>query len=67
MKPMALNLSIHICKKDDIPELNQFVIDAKHSVEDNYFEIAFQEQLDKKRLIFIARSMDSIIDRKSVV
>lgn len=53
---MALTLSIQICDESHLPALNQFVIDAKHSVEDRYFETAFQEQLDKKRLIFLAFS-----------
>lgn len=53
---MALNLSIQICDESHLPALNQFAIDAKHSVEDRYFETAFQEQLDKKRLIFLAFS-----------
>lgn len=51
---MALTLSIQICDESHLPALNQFAIDAKHSVEDRYFETAFQEQQDKKRLIFLA-------------
>lgn len=53
---MALTLSIQICDESHLPALNQFAIDAKHSIEDRYFETAFQEQLDKKRLIFLAFS-----------
>ena len=51
---MAFNLSIQICDESHISTLQQFVIDARHSVEDRYFETAYQEQLDKKRLIFLA-------------
>lgn len=58
---MASNLSIRICEEADIPELYKFVIDAKHSIEGSYFETAFQEQLDKKRLIFLARANDVLV------
>ena len=58
---MALNLSIHLCELGNIPALNQFAIDAHHSIEDLYFETAFQEQADQKRLIFLAFLNDDLV------
>lgn len=58
---MALNLSIQICDNSNIPALNQFVIDAKHAIEDDYFETAFLEQIDKKRLIYLAFSNGTLV------
>lgn len=58
---MVMLLSIRLCELGDIPALNQFATDAKHHTEPNYFETAFQEQLDQKRLVFIARSEDVIV------
>lgn len=58
---MVPNLSIHLCELGNIPALNQFVIGANHSIEDRYFETAFQEQVDKKRLIFLAYSDGDLV------
>lgn len=58
---MELTLSIRICEKSDIPVLNDFVISGKHSVEDAYFETAFQEQLDGKRFIFLVFQNEGLV------
>jgi GNAT superfamily N-acetyltransferase len=51
---MVMQLTIRNCEMGDIPTLNQFVKTVAHSIENQYFEIAFQEQIDKKRIIFLA-------------
>ncbi len=51
---MAVQLSVKICKIGDIPVLTQFVKDAGHPIENQYFETAFQEQIDQKRVILLA-------------
>jgi GNAT superfamily N-acetyltransferase len=51
---MVMQLSIRQCESGDISDLNQFVKSAAHLIENQYFESAFKEQLDNKRIIFLA-------------
>lgn len=51
---MVMQLTIRNCEIGDIPALNQFVKNAAHPIENQYFETAFQEQIDKKRIILLA-------------
>jgi ribosomal protein S18 acetylase RimI-like enzyme len=49
-----MQLSIRQCEFGDIQHLNQFVKSAQHLIENQYFETAFQEQMDKKRIVLLA-------------
>lgn len=53
-----MQLSIRQCEIGDIPNLNQFVKNALHPIENQYFETAFSEQNDGKRIIFLAFADD---------
>lgn len=57
---MVMELTIRTCEVGDIPTLTQFVNNAKHPIENLYFETAFQEQIGQKRLILLAFSKDII-------
>lgn len=46
---------ISLCEAPDCLALAQFVRNAKHSVEEHYFETALQEQKENKRIVFVAR------------
>lgn len=51
---MVLQLTMKLCEIGDVPILNQFVKNAAHPIEIQYFETAFQEQIDQKRIILLA-------------
>lgn len=58
---MVMHLSIRICEAGDIPALKHLTFSGKHSVEPDYFETAFQEQADQKRLVFLAFVEDELV------
>ena len=53
---MVMELSIRLCEIGDIPILTQFVKNAPHPIENQYFETAFKEQIDGKRIALLAFS-----------
>lgn len=52
---MCSSIIIKQCVEEDIKTLNQFVSKNVHPIENQYFQTAFQEQIDGKRLILLAR------------
>ena len=50
---MVMVVSIRVCEESDIPSLYTLTKTGGHSIEDAYFETAFKEQVDGKRLVFL--------------
>jgi GNAT superfamily N-acetyltransferase len=51
---MVMQLTIRQCEIGDISTLNQFVKNVSHPIENKYFETAFAEQNQQKRLMLLA-------------
>lgn len=51
---MVMPLTIRVGVADDLPALNQLVKDGHHPIENQYFETAWAEQEQDKRLVFLA-------------
>lgn len=58
---MAMQLSLKLCEQTDLSALNQLVSQGNHAIEPCYFETAFQEQTDKKRIIILAFQGSSLV------
>lgn len=58
---MVMHLSIRMCESSDIPALKELTQSGHHIIEPNYFETAFQEQNDSKRIVFLAFVSDVLV------